>query len=341
MMKQDIDRLIDRVGVAQASSQRCVAAILFTYRCSIACKHCLFGCAGDRPDVAMAPDQCAEYLGLLHETGRVVHIAGGEAMLYWDAMSEAISLAHRQGNAPHFIETNCSFASSDAVVRERFTFMAAHGVRGILASADPYHQAFVPPEHFLRVRRLTKEIFGAKNFFGSESSDPEIRDLPSITRDPALLREHVRQHPPSMVGTARKELAQYLDRFSPQDNKLPAWSWRGPTHESDCITQFKADTLWELHIDPYGNIQTNCGIILGKLPEATPAGLLAAAPEKANRFVETVCAGGARGLAELARREHGFVLPEKVTQNCELCYLARAFLRAYHPDVFGPAEVYG
>ena len=98
--------------------------------------------------------------------------------------------------------------------------------------------------------------------------------------------------------------------------------------------------MWELHIDPYGNIQTNCGMILGKLPESSPSGLLARGLEKANRFVSTVCDQGAVGLAELAHREYGFVLPESVAQTCELCYLTRSFLRRFHPDVFGPAEVY-
>ncbi len=96
-----------------------------------------------------------------------------------------------------------------------------------------------------------------------------------------------------------------------------------------------------VHVDPYGNIQTNCGIILGRLPESRPAALLAEGPEKANRFVRTVCEHGALGLAELAHREYGFVLPETVTQTCELCYMTRSFLRRFHPDVFGPWEIYG
>ena len=47
-----------------------------------------------------------------------------------------------------------------------------------------------------------------------------------------------------------------------------------------------------------------------------------------------------KGLARLAQNEYGFELPEKVTQNCELCYLTRCFLRQHHPEVFGPQEVY-
>ncbi len=72
----------------------------------------------------------------------------------------------------------------------------------------------------------------------------------------------------------------------------------------------------------------------------SPADLLARGPEKANRFVSAVCGQGAVGLAHLACREYGFALPEGVTQTCELCYLTRSYLRPFHPEVFGPQEVY-
>jgi pyruvate-formate lyase-activating enzyme len=339
--KQDIDRLIDEIGMVQAGNRCRVAAILFTYRCSIACRHCCFCAAPGRPDVAMTARQCADGLRLLHETGRVIHIAGGEAMLYWETLSEAIRLAHEDGNAPHFIETNCSFAKDDRTARERLEFLAAHGVKGLLASADAFHQEFVPAGRFLRVRRIATEIFGERNFWGSRKSEAEIRDLESVTADPDRLREYVRSGPPSMLGSAHRELARFLDHYAPRDNRLPAWKWRGSREETDCGYQFRADTMWELHLDPYGNLQTNCGMILGKWPALTPAALFARGPETVNRFVRTVCEGGAVALAELARREHGFVLPERVTQTCELCYLTRSFLRRFHPDVFGPQEIYG
>ena len=340
MAKHEVDRLVDTMGVPKAAASCGVASVLFTYRCSIACKHCLFGCGMERPDVVMTPDECAEALALLHETGRVVHIAGGEPMLYWDALRESVRLSFRQGVAPHFLETNCSFAASDQVVRDRFVFLKEHGVRGLYASADPFHQQFVPSERFLRVRRLAKEIFGPENFYGLENSDAEIRSLEDVARDEARLGEYVRSHPPVMVGTARSQLTRHLESYRPDDARLPAPAWRGAGDRNTCLNQFRAETMWELHIDPYGNLQTNCGIVLGNVREISPAELFARGPEKANRFVQTVSEAGPLGLAELARREHGFELPERVTQTCELCYLVRRFLRGFHPDVFGPAEVY-
>ena len=335
MTKRDVDDLIDERGLRAASVRCRVAAVLFTYRCSIPCRHCLFGCAADRPNVHTTARQCADYLALLHQTGRVIHVAGGEAMLYWDVLAEAIALAHAERNAPHFIETNCSFAESDRVVRERFAFMAARGVKGIYASADPYHQEHVAPERFLRVRRLTREIFGPNRFYGPEASDEEVLGFPHMSADEGRLRDYVRAHAPRMVGTAQKRLSPYLPDYAPDSANLPR-----ATAGANCRDQFQADSMWELHIDAYGNLQTNCGMIVGRLPDTTPARLFADGPENANRFVRTVCEGGAVGLAELARREYGFVWPQRVTQACELCYLARRHLRRWHPEIFGPAEVY-
>lgn len=340
MSKRDVDRLIDAVGLPQAATQRKVAAILFTYRCTIRCRHCLFGCAGDRPDVAMTPRQCAAGLALLQQTGRVVHIAGGEAMLYWNALAESVHLAHEEGSAPHFIETNCSFAVDDSSVCDRFEFLAAHGVRGIYASADIYHQEHVSPDRFLRVRRLTREIFGERHFYGSQADDAQIRELAAIARDPERRREHVRQHPPNMVGTAHRQLSGYLDSFPPDSPELPCGGWQGRVERDSCRNEFGADTLWELHLDPYGNLQTNCGIVLGKVDEISPADLLDRGPEKANPFVRLVCERGPLGLAELARDRHGFAIPDQVTQTCELCFLTRSFLRPFYPEIFGPEEVY-
>lgn len=336
----EADRLIDEAGLAEAGGRLGVAAVLFTYRCSIACRHCLFGCSPDRPDRAMTPRQCADALAMLRQTGRVVHIAGGEPMLYWDRLSESVLLASAEGNAPHFIETNCSFATDDGIVQERLEFLAEHGVRGLLASADPFHQEFVPAERFLRVRRWARRIFGERMFWGTQADDAEVAAFEADARDPKRLAEHVRGNPPVMVGAAGRELAAYLDRFAPGDPRLPRPSWRVRGDGPGCLDEFRSETLWELHIDPYGNLLTNCGIILGRADETTPAALIETGPERANRFVRILSGEGPAGLAELARRDYGFVLPERVAQACELCYRVRRFLRRFHPGIFGPGEIY-
>lgn len=341
MRSSELDSFIREIGVREAGQKRGVAGLIFTYRCSIACRHCLFGCSLDKPDVAMTPGQCADALAMLHETNRVVHAAGGEAMMYWERLAEGMALAHQEGNAPHFIETNCSFALNEQVVRERLEFLASHGVLGLLASADPFHQEWVPPERFILVRRLACEIFGEANFWGPHEDEQTIMELESFTRDTQRVRDYVSRGGIVMLGAAFRELPRYREHFDPRDDRVPRMGHRGPRKDRTCLDEFRAETIWEFHIDPYGNIQTNCGMVLGRISETTPAEVLARGPENANEFTRIVCESGPLGLAELATKEYGFVWPESITQDCELCFLARRHLRQFHPDLFGPSEIYG
>jgi hypothetical protein len=95
--RSPVDALVAEVGIDPASRQVGVAALLFTYRCSIACPHCLFASAASRPDVCMSLPQALRALEMLHELGRVVHIAGGEAMLYRPALRKVIAAASKKG----------------------------------------------------------------------------------------------------------------------------------------------------------------------------------------------------------------------------------------------------
>jgi len=338
--REPVDRLIADVGIAAAGQRLGVAALLYTYRCTIACRHCCFGCAGERPPVHMSTEQAVFHLRQLHELGRVIHIAGGEAMMFWDDLLAALRAACAQGVQPHFIESNASFATDDEFVRERYAALRANGVMGILLSADPYHQAFVPPERFIRARRIARETFGTQNVWTTDAPDEAIGDFAAIARDEGRLRDHVRAHPPVLVGTAHRELRPFLDAV-PLDRLPPGRAWRLPHHDPGCRVEFARESIWELHIDPYDNIQTNCGVILGNARETRLADLLAHGPERANFISQLLADQGPLALADFARREHGFATPDRAVTKCDLCYATRRFLRPHYPNILGPAEVYG
>lgn len=339
MSREAVDELIRQVGIVKAGTERKVAAILFTYRCTIACRHCLFACKPGRPDVVMQPEQCVRHLRKLHELGRVVHIAGGEAMMYWDVLAQTLRLARSEGVMPHFIETNGSFATNDAIVHERLGFLKQQGLMGILLSCDPYHQEFVPPASILRTRRIAREIFGEQNVWASAAPDEEVIGYPAIAQDEARLRELVRKHPPMLTGSACTKLGPLLDGF-PIERLPPQRSWTGGVQPAHCAAEFDLATMWEVHIDPYDNIQTNCGVILGKVTRHTLRETLNGDLSGASTIVQILSREGPVGLAESARREHGFQVPLQVRQKCELCYLARRLLRPFYPDVLGPTEIY-
>ena len=335
-----VDGLIGEVGVVAAGQRLGVAALLYTYRCTIACRHCCFGCAADRPHVRMATAQAVEHLRALHQLGRVIHIAGGECMMYWDDLRDVLEQSFARGLQPHFIETNCSFAVDDAIVAERLTVLKATGVVGLLMSADPFHQAFVPPERFLRVREQARAAFGPQNVWASTQPDEAIRRLAEVAHDEARLRDHVRSSPPRMVGTAHRELRRYLDPF-PLDRVPPGHGWRFAHEGRDCAIEFDRERIWEVHIDPYNNIQTNCGVILGNTDTVALEEVMGRGPARAHFVTRLLVDDGPFALARFATERHGFRPPQTVVSKCDLCYTVREFLRPVYPDILGPAEVYG
>jgi len=306
-----------------------VAGIIWTYQCTIACRHCLFACRPERPHVVMAKEDCLEYLRAFHRMPRVIHMAGGECMVFYDEMLELCREAQREGVPPHFVETNSSWCTSDALVRERFTELREAGIFGVLLSCDPYHQEFVPAERVRRSFRIAVEVFGEENVLGSSPDEARGAELERLTQDEAALRAHVRQHPPGwMTGNAYTHLAKYLDR-----RPLEAFE-----HER-CADRFDIETTWEFHFDPYGNLQTNCGIVLGNARRTPPLELLTQESISANPIVRVAVEAGPVGLMRMAM-ERGLTPREGYATKCELCYHARLHLRPHFADVLCPDEVY-
>jgi len=323
--------VIERIGLRRTAHRDTmnVAGIIFTYQCTIACRHCLFACRPERPHLVMPQADCLEYLRAFDHFPRVVHIAGGECFIFYDQMLALCREAHRQGIAPHFVESNSSWCTSDEIVERRFAELRDAGIQGMLLSCDPYHQEFVPAERVQRSYRIAVEMFGERNVMANADAIARADQLEGITRDEQQLRDHVRQAPPGwMAGNASKYLAKYLD-------KKPVEAFA----DVRCPDQFDLETTWEFHFDPYGNLQTNCGVALGNARRTPPLELLDQRRIAANPVVKVLAESGPVGLMELAMGK-GFVPRDGYVQKCELCYHVRTFLRPHFPDILCPDEIY-
>ena len=115
--------------------------------------------------------------------------------------------------------------------------------------------------------------------------------------------------------------------------------WHGNLDGMTCRREFDAEEMWEMHIDPYSNLQTCCGIVIGNLAGASLQELIARGFAESNRFVAAVCDSGPVGLLDIAT-EHGYEPREAYPQKCALCWDIRKFLRPLFPDVFSPKEIY-
>ena len=57
MPLQSVDEIVEELGVVQAVAQQRVAGLILTYRCTIACAHCLFNCSPRQPRRVMTVEQ--------------------------------------------------------------------------------------------------------------------------------------------------------------------------------------------------------------------------------------------------------------------------------------------
>jgi len=325
------EAFIAREGVRAAVSRDrfSVAGIIFTYQCSIACRHCLFACRPKRPRVVMDTDDCVRYIEFYYTQPRVIHMAGGDCFLYYRNMLEVCREAQRQGTPVHFVESNSAFCTNDDLVRRRFTELRDAGVMGMFLSADVFHQEFVPAERVLRARRIATEVWGEANVLGSALSTQDPTEFEGIARDESALREHVRSRGAGRAtGNSFKYLAQYLDR-----QPVDAFG------QARCRESFDLDRMWEYHLDPYGNVQTNCGIVLGNAQRESLGEIFDQSRVWANPIVKTVSEDGPVALLHEAV-ERGLEARDGYVQKCELCFHARRFLRPHYPDILCPDEVY-
>ena len=324
-----VDEVIARIGVAKSLGIKRFAGLLFTYRCTIACKHCLFNCSPWQPDVYVSLEDGVEFLRQLRATDRVIHIAGGEAMIYYPQMLAICRIANEEGCAAHFFETNASWCTDDDVTRKRYEELKQAGLLGVYISADPYHQAFVSPQSRLRAYKLAVEIFCRENVVAADLSLEQLSELRSIGRDDKRLKGYCRNHAPKLVGRGGNVLAGFYD-----DKPLEALD-----AEENCRSKFDSDEIPEIHIDTYGNIQTNCGIIVGNAREKPLLKWMERGFYTDNDLVRVVCERGPYAYMELAI-QRGYQPHEGYPQKCNLCWEVRKFLRPYFPDTFGPAEIY-
>lgn len=333
-----VDEYIEKQGVVRAIGAKRVASLLLTYRCTLACAHCLFNCSPRQPRRVPSVEQGVRYLRMLRETDRAVHIAGGEAMMEYERMLAICREAAKWGAAPHFIETNATWCTSRAVARQRLAELREAGVRGLLISADPYHLAQFPVDRYLRCYQAAVETFGPENVAAAAATREQLREMGRTGRDPQGLADYVRRHPPNMVGRAGEVLAGLLPA-RPIADLAQDRMWHGESPGMCCAGEFDAGTMWEIHLDPYGNVQTCCGVIVGNADRTPLPELMAAGFGTGNPIVSALQEEGPVGLLRMAEAR-GY-RRQRYVQKCHLCWQVRKFLRPHYPHLLGPDEIYG
>jgi hypothetical protein len=158
-----------RVKVPQPIS----GGLLLSYKCSAACRHCMYACSPkwkadwiSREDLEAVLSQLARRIQPSPWGSRTMslnhglHFTGGEPFLNFKLLVEAVEIAEELGIPSTFVETNCSWCTNDESTREKLRLLKETGLKGILISVNPFYAEYVPFERTKRCIRVSEEVFG-------------------------------------------------------------------------------------------------------------------------------------------------------------------------------------
>ena len=147
--------------------------LILSYKCNAECKHCMYGCSPKWKADWISKENIYIILKNLSDKiepspyGREdmnlnygLHFTGGEPFLNYDLLCESVEIANELEIPSTFVETNCYWAISDEITKERLYTLRAKGLSGILISVNPFFLEYVPFDRTERAIRISQEIFG-------------------------------------------------------------------------------------------------------------------------------------------------------------------------------------
>jgi len=315
----------------------CSSGLMLTYRCTNACRHCLYYCSPRQPDewltVEMA-ERIFAALGREHSFSGL-HFAGGEATLNMERLLEVVRLARQKRVPIDYLETNASWCDDyDETVRQLRRLKDA-GLLCVLVSVCMYHNEFVPFSHMKNCIHACREVLGPDGAFVYPSHlytmlerlpDEGTHSLREFCEYLGIGVDSQELHalfPLIPGGRAVKALrgfykVQPVDTFA-RDNCGP--NLQSPHHA---------------HLDLYGNLFTGgcAGICPGTVDNLHPQ-----ITEDTFPVFWTLCHEGPVGLLRLAP---DFIPdPNGYAGKCDVCFDVRKHLHATgeYPEL-RPASFY-
>jgi MoaA/NifB/PqqE/SkfB family radical SAM enzyme len=151
--------------------------IILSYKCNAECRHCMYACSPKWSAEWISKKDLYVLLNILADKiepgfyGKEtidlnlgVHFTGGEPFLNFELLCEGIEMARELKIPSIFVETNCYWASSENITREKLQILKNRGLNGILISVNPFFLEFVPFERTERTVKIAYEIFGNNMF---------------------------------------------------------------------------------------------------------------------------------------------------------------------------------
>ena len=289
------------------------------YRCTAACRHCLYACSPGRTD-GYITEATAESTGaLLRSAGcRSVHIGGGEPFLDFDGLLLLVRTLRDAGISVEYVETNAYWATDHRECEARLRELIRAGADTLCISLDPFHAEFIPIELPLSLAESCVNA-GFGYFLWQDRYLPAMARLDrSKTHSRTEMEELI--SPRYILETARSYGLHFGGRAICIEEEYFAHK---PVSEilddSPCRRLLSGG---HFHVDMFGRyIPPGCTGIAIPLSEAVQG-----IPDGKYPVFEALLSGGSKSLLEYAE-SLGFVSnKDGYPSGCALCFHIRAWL---------------
>ena len=300
--------------------------VMLTYRCSNACRHCLYRCSPGHDDHWASQEQIDRTFAALANEPQLygIHLAGGEATLHWDRLLYAIRSAQRYGVSLDYLETNASWCKDEATAYDGFREFRHAGLNAVLISASLFHNEFTPLAVTKAAIRAALDVFGRG---GVIVWTPEVLQLMSSGLDED--KTHTLPRSCELLGLDPQQgdiwrLHSYLtpggraaEQLADGHPRRPAESFIGDTCRSMLLNTS------HFHIDPRGNLFT------GHCPGISVATIDDLHPRFDDDSAPVWCTLSDEGPVGLWQRSAPDFVPdgEGYISKCHLCLELRKHLR--------------
>lgn len=309
--------------------------IMTNYRCTAACRHCLYCSSPAWQNGYLTPQKAEEISSLLHSDGvREVHIGGGEPFLDFEGLCALVQALGRHHIGIQYIETNAYWCYDHHRAAEKLRRLKSLGVDYLMVSCDPFHAEFVPLRRVIQFIQWCQEadmgFFVWKEQYlhrllesGLSLDRPHTRAQLEQALGKDYIRQTAAEYGLGMNGRALNILEEY---GTPQ----PIENLLAPT---PCPSLTK---LQDGHVDLEGMfLPGNCTGIALAMDK-----VIREEAHETYPLYHLLSTQGLAGLYDFAVGQ-GFSPAASYPSRCAFCFALRAFLskNGSYPELY-PAEFY-
>jgi len=289
---------------------------LLTYQCTFECDHC-FVWGSPWQSGTMTLEMIRKALRQAQEIGTVrsIYFEGGEPMLYYPVLLEAVRLAVGMGFETGIV-SNAYWATSLEDAREWLRPFVGL-IQDLSVSTDLYHYDESVSQQARHAMQAAQELGIPLGVLSIAPPETAETDSPAVG-----------QIPLGESGVMFRGRA--VEKLAPQAKKLPWNEFNGCPYED-------LREPGRVHLDPLGYLHVCQGISIGNLFEVSLKEISDRYVPEEHPVIGPLLVGGP---AELARK-YEISPPGGYADACHLCYQVRVALRQRFPEELTPDQMYG